>query len=215
MNFVDSVFPAPLSPLRGGGGKKNAKNRTTKKHDTHITHIQCTCTCHKKIWTRVKVDLSPDYWVLFLSGPHFFLIYQPDQHTLVLPHSPEGDVDLIGDGVDVRRFLTQLCVLIFLHQVQAVYTLNLLVGVDRTQDGANVGLREGRGGREGGGREEGEGRGGEGRRERGRKDESINSVSKQQTPDGTWPGGQTPHHNSKHAGSLLPNHTHTHTHRAV
>ena len=132
---------------------------------THITHIHVyTCIyLSQKIFCRPKWNAGSTFF-----GVTFFLIYQPDQHTLVLPHSPEGDVDLIGDGVDVRWFLTQLCVLIFLHQVQAVYTLNLLVGVDRTQDGANVGLRGGgrEGGREGGGggREGGrEARGGENR----------------------------------------------------
>ena len=170
-------------------------NGTTKKHDTHITHIHVyTCIyLSQKIWTRVKsgpksnfVDQNGMLGQLFL-GSTFFLIYQPDQHTLVLPHSPEGDVDLIGDGVDVRWFLTQLCVLIFLHQVQAVYTLNLLVGVHRTQDGANVGLREGRGG----GREGGEGRGREGGREGGgRREEGGREARGGEWRGGEWRGGE-------------------------
>ena len=66
----------------------------------------------------------------------------------------------------MRRPLSQLLVLVGLHEVQTVHPLDLLVGIDSTQDGANVGLKEEE--REGG--REGKEQGSEGR-EKGREGE--------------------------------------------
>ena len=96
----------------------------------------------------------------------------PDQHTLVLPHSPQGHVDLVRDGEDVWRTFPKLLVFVALHFLQTVNILNLFVGIDCTQYGAYIGLWEGGRGGEGArdevrevemGEREGEGGEGEGR----------------------------------------------------
>lgn len=54
---------------------------------------------------------------------------------------PQRAVALVGHGEDVRRDLAQAVAAVARHRLPVVQRRQQLVGVDRRQDGADVGLR--------------------------------------------------------------------------
>lgn len=64
----------------------------------------------------------------------------PDEHTLVLTHSPHASVHLVRNSIDMRRHFSQLFVHVLLHQLCTVETVDNLVRVHSWEDRADVGL---------------------------------------------------------------------------
>ena len=122
MNLVDSVLPAPLSPLgegggEGGGGRGGYEARFTTPGKRGESESVC-------------LALPAD---------------SPNEDTLVLSHPPHAVKHLVGDGVDVGGEVPQLLPHVLLHHLRPVRARNELVRVHRGQDGADVSLRRGRG----------------------------------------------------------------------
>ena len=122
MNLVDSVLPAPLSPL-GGGERGGGEERGG--HEARFT-------------TPGKRGESESVFPALPAD-------SPNEDTLVLSHPPHAVKHLVGDGVDVGGEVPQLLPHVLLHHLRPVHARNELVRVHRGQDGADVSLRRGRG----------------------------------------------------------------------
>ena len=59
-----------------------------------------------------------------------------------MSHSPHGDIDFVGDGVDVRGQGPQLLVHVLLHHPCAIHTIDHLVRVDGRQNRTNECLQK-------------------------------------------------------------------------